>query len=125
MITFDTGALIAIERRRARMRAVLETAWEAHLPVRVPAPAWGEWHAGAPTHGMDRFADAVQIVPLTEELARVAGRALADLQLDAEHFVDAAVMATAAQAGGVVHTSDVGDFQRLQQCFPAVRVLAA
>jgi predicted nucleic acid-binding protein len=125
MITFDTGALIAIERRRARMRAVLETAWGARLPVQVPAPAWGEWHAGAPAHGMGRFADAVQIVPLTEELARVAGRALSDLRLGAEHFVDAAVMATAAQVGGVVYTSDIDDFRRLQQCFPAIRVLAA
>ncbi len=125
MITFDTGALIAIERRRARMRAVLETAWSARLPILVPAPAWGEWHAGAPEHGLGRFATAVRVVPLTEALARIAGRALAELRIGAEHFVDAAVMATAAQEGGVVYTSDVDDLQHLQRCFPALRVFAA
>jgi predicted nucleic acid-binding protein len=123
MITFDTGALVAIERRRPRMRAILEAAWSARLTITVPATAWGEWHAGAPRHGLGRFADAVSIAPLTEELARVAGRALADLGLEGMHFVDATVMATAAALGGVVYTSDFDDLEHLQRCFPAVRVL--
>ena len=104
---------------------LLETAWLARLTITVPAAAWGEWQAGAPRRGLGRFADAVHIAPLTEELARTAGRALADLRLGGAHFVDAAVMATAAALGGVVYTSDFDDLQRLQRCFPAIRVLTA
>ena len=39
--------------------------------------------------------------------------------------VDAIVMASAAQRGGIVYTSDLGDLERLRTCFPEVRVLRA
>lgn len=124
MITLDTGALIAIERRRPRAKAILEVAWSARVPVTIPAPAWGEWHAGSPSHGLGRLAESVNVAPLTARLAELAGEALARLRLGSEHFVDAAVMATAASVGGVVYTSDLPDLTRLQQCFPSIRVLA-
>jgi len=123
VITLDTGALIAIERRRAKARALLETAYKERLAVTIPAPAWGEWHAGRPRHGLGGLVEAVAIEPLTASLAEAAGRALATLRLDAKHFVDAAVMATAAARGDVVYTSDIDDMSRLQTCFPAVRLL--
>ena len=37
--------------------------------------------------------------------------------------VDAVVMASAAQRGDIVYTSDVDDLERLRSHFPAVRVL--
>jgi predicted nucleic acid-binding protein len=124
LITLDTGALVAIERRRVRARAILEAAWAHGLRVTIPAPAWGEWHAGRPRHGLGRFSDAVAIEPLSAELAEIAGRALAALRLPSTHFVDAAVMATAALRGDVVYTSDFDDLQRLAAHFRSVRVLS-
>jgi predicted nucleic acid-binding protein len=124
LITLDTGALVAIERRRLRARAILEAAWAYGLRVTIPAAAWGEWHAGRPRHGLGRFSDAVVIEPLTAELAELAGRALAALRLPSTHFVDAAVMATAALRGDVVYTSDFDDLQRLAAHFRSVRVFS-
>ena len=38
--------------------------------------------------------------------------------------IDAIVMASAAQRGDLVYTSDVGDLEKLRSYFPEVRVLA-
>jgi hypothetical protein len=70
------------------------------------------------------LSDAVVIEPLTAELAEIAGRALAALRLPSAHFVDAAVMATAALRGDIVYTSDFEDLQRLASHFRSVRVLS-
>jgi hypothetical protein len=64
---------------------------------------------------------AVDVEPLDEGLAKVAGEALAAVQ-DAS-AVDAVVMASAARRGDVVYTSDIDDLLRLQSHFPSVRVL--
>jgi predicted nuclease of predicted toxin-antitoxin system len=65
--------------------------------------------------------DGVRIEPLDERLARIAGEALA--ATGNANAVDAIVMASAAQRGDVVYTSDVGDLAVLGEHFPAVRVL--
>jgi predicted nucleic acid-binding protein len=124
VITLDTGALIAIERRKPKAKALLETAWRHRLRVSVPAAAWGEWHAGRPRHGLGRLMGAIVIDPLTAELAQSAGQALATLRLSSTHFVDASVMATAASRGDAVYTSDIDDLIRLREYFPAVHVLS-
>ena len=67
--------------------------------------------------------DAVDVEPTSEAIARSAGEALA--ALPGSTVVDAVVMASAAQRGDVVFTSDFEDLQRLQQRFPGVRVLRA
>ena len=90
----------------------------------IPAPAWGEWHAGRPRHGLGRLSEAVVIEPLTAEIAEAAGRALAALRLPSTHFVDAAVMASAALRSDRVYTSDFDDLQRLAAHFRSVRVLS-
>lgn len=72
---------------------------------------------------MGRLAQAVNIEPLTADLAESAGKALAALRLSSRHFVDAAVMATAAARGDVVYTSDVRDLLHLHNQFASVRVL--
>jgi hypothetical protein len=63
------------------------------------------------------------VVLLDENLARIAGRALAELRLGREHTIDAIVVASAAQRGDVVYNSDFDDPTRLASCFPAVRVM--
>ena len=45
-ITFDTGALIALERRRQRMKEIVERALARDQPLTVPADVVGEWWRG-------------------------------------------------------------------------------
>ena len=120
-ITLDTGALIALERRRLRMRQVLEHAVERDQHITVPADVVGEWWRGR-TDVREAILESVDVEPLTEELARLAGEALAAVK--GATLVDAVVMASAAMRGDLVYTSDVEDLQRLQKHFPNVRVLS-
>jgi predicted nucleic acid-binding protein len=120
-LTFDTGALIALERRRPRMRAVLERALATDQPITVPADVVGEWWRGR-TDLREAILAAVDVEPLTTVLARIAGEALA--AVPAATLVDAVVMASAASRGDIVYSSDIEDLERLRRRFPAVRVLA-
>lgn len=119
-ITLDTGALIALERRRQRMREVVERAIERDQLITVPADVIAEWWRGR-TDVREAILASVDVEPLSEELARTAGEALASVKRATP--VDVIVMASAASRGDVVYTSDVEDLQRLQRHFPAVRVL--
>jgi predicted nucleic acid-binding protein len=122
VITFDTGALLAIERRRDRMLRVLRAAEQTSTPIVVPAVVIAEWWRGRPSARMTELLEALTIEPVSEQLARVAGEALA--VVPGATTIDALVMASAALRGGVVYTSDRGDLERLGQHFPSVRVLA-
>ena len=120
-IMFDTGALIGLERRRLRMRQLLEHAVEHDQRITVPADVVGEWWRGR-TDVREAILESVDVEPLSEELAKMAGEAL--LAVRGATLVDAIVMASAALRGDVVYTSDVEDLQRLQKHFPNVRVLS-
>jgi predicted nucleic acid-binding protein len=119
-LTFDTGALIALERRAQRMRAVIERALQKDQPITVPADVVAEWWRGR-TDLRDSIVAAVDIEPLTEALAKRAGETLA--AIPGTTLVDAIVMASAASRGDIVYTSDVRDLERLRRRFPSVRVL--
>ncbi len=119
-LTFDTGALIALERRRPRMRAVLERALAADQQITVPAGVVGEWWRGR-TDLREAILAAVDVEPLTTELAKIAGEALA--AVTRATLIDAVVMASAASRGDIVYSSDVGELERLRHHFPSVRVL--
>jgi predicted nucleic acid-binding protein len=121
-LTFDTGALIALERGDKRMRVVLDAATIDHVQVTVPAVVVAEWWRGGSRRRHDILA-AVDVEPTTEHLARVAGEAMATLA--GATVVDAIVMASAAQRGGLVYTSDIADLDRLRARFPGVRLLRA
>ena len=120
-ITLDTGALIALERRRLRMRQVLEHAFENNQPLTVPADVVAEWWRGR-TDLREQILASMDVEPLTLSLAKVAGEVLAAVR-DAT-LVDAIVMASAASRGDVVYSSDVHDLERLRAYFPGVRVLS-
>lgn len=121
-VTFDTGALIALERRRLRMWEVLRRIAEhGGVPV-VPADVVAEWWRGR-TDIREHILGFVSVEPLTSSLARLAGEALA--KVEGATSVDAIVMASAAQRGDAVYTSDVGDLERLRAYFPSVRVFGA
>jgi predicted nucleic acid-binding protein len=121
-ITFDTGALIALERRRQRMKEIVERALAKDQPLTVPADVVGEWWRGR-TDLRDSILESVDVEPLTEALAKLAGEALAAVK--GATLVDAIVMASAASRGDIVYSTDVEDLERLQGHFPSVRVLRA
>ena len=121
-VTFDTGALIALERRRLRMWEVLRRIAEHGGAPVVPADVVAEWWRGR-TDIREHILGFVSVEPLTESLARLAGEALADVE--GATSVDAIVMASAAQRGDAVYTSDVHDLERFRGFFPSVRVFGA
>jgi predicted nucleic acid-binding protein len=119
-LTFDTGALIALEHRKRRAKEIVERALQQQQRITVPADVVGEWWRGR-TNLRDRILESVDVEPLTEELAKRAGEALASVR--GAPLVDAIVMASAASRGDLVYTSDLDDLERLRDHFPAVRVL--
>jgi predicted nucleic acid-binding protein len=121
-VTFDTGALIGLERRTERMKAVLAQIAHCQLPVTIPAVVIGEWYRGQ-RDSQRVLALAKYVEPTTEELARIAGKALR--AIGGSNTIDAIVMASAARRGDVVYTADIDDLRALAQVFPDVRVLGA
>lgn len=119
-ITFDTGALIALERRSQRARKVLERAAEQKVRITVPAAVITEWWRSR-NDIRERILAGVRVEPLSESLAQVAGEALAAIK--GATAIDAIVMASAAQRGDVVYTADVADLAKLASYFRSVRVL--
>src|ERR1700679_1220487 len=107
MITFDTGALIALERRASRMLGIVAAAAQANARITVPTVVLTEWWRGRPSDRMARLLDGVEIEPLDPRLARIAGAAIAEVR--GATTIDAIVMASAAQRGDTVFTSDVSD----------------
>lgn len=120
-ILFDTGALIALERRRQRMIAVVKAARADEIPIFAPAVCIAEWWRGR-TDLRETILAAVRVVH-DDALMRLAGEALAIVP--GATTIDAIVMSTAAWKGALVYTSDVEDLERLQRAFPSVRVLGA
>jgi predicted nucleic acid-binding protein len=121
-VTFDTGALIALERRHLRMwQVVRRLAEHGAVPV-VPADVVAEWWRGR-SDIREHILGFVNVEPLTDSLARLAGEALAKVR--GATTVDAVVMASAAQRGDAVYTTDIDDLERLRAFFPSVRVFAA
>jgi predicted nucleic acid-binding protein len=118
-LTFDTGALIALERRRQRMKDVFENALAREQRIVVPADVVGEWWRGRTSLRLS-ILQSVDVEPLSEALAKEAGETLAAVK--GATLVDAIVMASAASRGDVVYTSDVEDLERLRVRFPSVRV---
>jgi hypothetical protein len=121
-LTLDTGALIALEARRLRMRMHLQLAHDERRVITVPAPVVVEWWRGR-TDVREHILASVVVEPLSERLARLAGEALAAVR--GATAIDAVVMASAALRGDVVYTSDIDDLGRFSRFFPDVRLLQA
>lgn len=124
--TLDTGALVAMERKRARGTMLLRAAREQRAQLLAITPVVAEWWRGR-SDVRDRIKVAVTLVPFPVRAAETAGLALAQMRGEkgrAALTIDVMVMAFAATSGGaLVYTSDVGDLQRLSRYFPEVRVL--
>jgi predicted nucleic acid-binding protein len=126
LITLDTGALVAMERRKQRGLALLDLAKHRLARLLVPVPVVVEWWRSR-TDVRERILEAVSVEALSLADARLAGEALAKIRVrpTAKSFaIDAIVVAYAASHGGIVFTSDVQDLARIAHAyFPSVRVL--
>jgi hypothetical protein len=123
-LTFDTGALIGLERRRLSMRKVYDAAAFEGMLVTVPTAVVAEWwRAGQREKERAALLRSMRVDPLNEYVARLAGAATG--LVPGATTIDAIVMASASLRGDVVYTSDVDDLEPLRAVFPAVRVLHA
>lgn len=118
--TYDTGMLIAIDRRKQRAMAVHEWLREEGVAVTVPWIAVAEFWRGR-TDRRDAILRSVDVEAPSVVLAKSAGVALGNVKRAT--LADAIVMASAALRGDVVYTSDVDDLGRLQRHFPTVRLI--
>ncbi len=110
-IVYDTGALLAAERRNPDFLALHDELTAARIrpivPVVVLAQAW----RGGPQHQISRVLKACDIAPDDERIGRAAGIACAAAGI--ADVVNAIVVATAVRHQAPVVTSDPGDLTRI------------
>ncbi|MGA9876215.1 MAG: PIN domain-containing protein [Solirubrobacteraceae bacterium] len=114
-LTLDTGALIALERKDERMRALLERiAAEPEAVVHIPAGVVAQAFRDGPRQvRLTRLLKKAQtqVVALDEQTAYVAGMLLG--LRGASDVVDASVVVCARRYGQPVVTGDLEDLRRL------------
>jgi len=110
-IVYDTGALLAAERRNPDFLALHDELTAARIrpivPVVVLAQAW----RGGPQPLISRVLKACDILPDDERTGRAAGVACAASRT--ADVVDAIVVATAVRHQAPVVTSDPADLTRI------------
>ncbi len=110
-IVYDTGALLAAERRNPDVLALHDEVTAARIrpivPVVVLAQAW----RGGPQHQISRVLKGCDILPDDERTGRAAGLACA--ASGTADVVDAIVIATAVRHQAPVVTSDPRDLTRI------------
>lgn len=119
-VVFDSGALIALERRDRTVMIVVAAARRDGDTITVPAGCVAQtWRDPARQARLASFLrlGAVAVVPLDDEDARRVGLRLA--ATGSTDVVDAHVALCGQRLGQVVVTSDPEDIARLA---PAVRV---
>lgn len=106
-VVYDTGALLAAERRDVRMWALHDEALSRDIvpivPVVVLAQAW----RGGPQTSLSRLLRGCGVEPDSEALGRAAGHACA--RAGTADAVDALVVVIALVYRAAVFTSDPGD----------------
>jgi predicted nucleic acid-binding protein len=120
-ITFDTGALIALERRKERAMKVYFHAKDRGFVVATPNVTIAEWWRGR-SDRRDAILRGLLVEPPSDETVKLAGVALGKTR--GATTIDAIVAAFAVARTGIVYTSDVNDFEALRAFFPALRVFA-
>jgi predicted nucleic acid-binding protein len=126
-LTFDTGALIGLERHRHAIRKVFVTAIEHAVPIVVPTVVIAEWwRRGAREKERTAILRALRVEALGLHVARLAGIAVG--LVPCAGTIDAIVMASASLRGDTVYTSDPDDLTMLRDRVPelaGVRILSA
>ena len=125
-VTLDTGALLAMEKQKARGMMLLRAAREHRAQLLAITPVIAEWWRGR-SDVRDRIKTAITLIPFPVRAAEAAGIALGQIRGErdrAKLSVDVMVMAFAATLGGaLVYTSNLDDMQKLSRYFPEVRLL--
>jgi hypothetical protein len=119
-LTFDTGALIALDRGDRRLIALLQEASRKRLPLRVPAGVIGQaWRDGRRQAMLARFLRTreVDVHVLDQPAARAAGELCG--AAGTADVIDATVVLIARPTRDVVLTSDPDDLLRLD---PTLRI---
>jgi predicted nucleic acid-binding protein len=110
-IVYDTGALLAAERRNADFLALHDELTAARIrpvvPVVVLAQAW----RGGPQHQISRVLKGCDVHPDDNRIGRAAGVACG--ASGTADVVDAIVVTTAVQYQAAVVTSDPDDLNHL------------
>ena len=122
-LTFDTGALIGLERSRHLMRKVYDVAVNHDVRITVPSVVVAEWwRAGEKEKDRARILRSVVVEPITDFVARLAGIALTLTRR--VQTIDALVMASASQRPNeIVYTSDPEDLQLLRDSVPQFKTV--
>jgi predicted nucleic acid-binding protein len=115
-VTFDTGVLIALERRHAGALALLRACRLSRASITIPAAVVAEWWRGT----NQALLDGALLEPLSPELAQRAGELLAET--GGSNAVDATVVASAARRGDPVVTGDKDDLRELASSVRGVTV---
>jgi len=115
-VTFDTGMLVALERRHAGALALLRACRLSRATITIPAAVVAEWWRG--THRA--LLESGRVEALTPELAERAGELLAST--GGSTAVDATVVASAALRGDLVITGDEHDLRELAEFVSGVTV---
>jgi predicted nucleic acid-binding protein len=115
-VTFDTGMLVALERRHAGALALLRACRLSRASITIPAAVVAEWWRG--THRA--LLESGRVEALTPELAERAGELLASTA--GSNAVDATVVASAALRGDLVVTGDEHDLRELAEFVSGVTV---
>lgn len=117
-VTFDTGVLIALERRHAGALALLKACRLSRATITIPAAVLAEWWRGSHR----ALLESAVLEALTPELGQAAGLLLA--ATGGSNAVDACVVASAARRGDVVATGDLQDLRALSRAARNVAVAA-
>jgi predicted nucleic acid-binding protein len=120
-VTFDTGAIIALERRKPRAMKLYTHLMERGLVVATPNVTLAEWWRGR-SDRREIVLRGLLVEPASNDTMKLAGIALGCVE--GATAVDAIVAAFAVARTGIVYTGDVEDFAALNDFFPALRVLA-
>lgn len=115
-VTFDTGVLVALERRHAGALALLRACRLSRAAITIPAAVVAEWWRGSHR----ALLESGRIEALTPELAERAGELLASTA--GSNAVDATVVASAALRGDLVVTGDEHDLRKLAAFVSGVTV---
>lgn len=120
-VTFDTGALIAIERGDRRLQALIDEAAAGGAEIAVPAGVIAQaWRGSSRQARLGRFLSLgmVTAVVLDEPEAKAAG-VLCGLRNSAD-VVDASVVICARERNHTVVTGDEDDLRALD---PRLRIV--
>jgi predicted nucleic acid-binding protein len=113
-LTFDTGALIALERNDRKLWTALRSAVAHDQVATVPTVVVAQaWRGAVPQARLARALKLCRAEPLSYELARSAWELCG--RSGTADIVDAVVVASAARRTDVIVTNDRNDLERLAE----------